>query len=157
MTQIRRDNNYRITKKTNAIIHSNWGEFQSKIVDEQGEYYSVHSPREILSFNCIRHHSSLEGRELAAKRILQTNSKLPISINPDLGLYFFPTTSPRNTNCVWISYYQISDYLTVDTKTTVYFYDGTSITTDVSIHVLEQQFKKTSQLIASFYRDLTFN
>ncbi|WP_368653324.1 competence protein ComK [Ornithinibacillus sp. 4-3] len=147
---------YIITKNTKAIIANSSGHYRSKIFHSEGESNSIHSPRQIISYNCMKNHSSMEGRETAARHVLRTNSKLPISVNPSLGIYLFPTTSPRNPQCVWLSYYHIDFFKQVDELTYIHFQDGTNLHISISERTLDQQYKKTSQLIAAFHRENIF-
>lgn len=147
---------FSITRETKAIYLCDTGYYRSKIFEKNETFYSVRSPMRILDDDCLGHGSSLEGREKAVEKILKTRSKLPVPVNPDKGIYLFPTLSKRNKDCIWLSYYQIDDYDEVNDRTLVTFQDGTYLYVKVSEAVLDLQFKRTSQVIAQLNRDKIF-
>ena len=74
--------------------------FRSKITKMDGIFYSDKTPFELINLACMRYASTLEGRIQAVTQVLHFR-KPPFFIIPyDLGV--FPTTSPKNPNCVWI-------------------------------------------------------
>lgn len=50
---------------------------------------------------------SYVGRQDGTKDISGITHKAPISIDPASGMYFFPTSSPRNKHCSWIAHSHI--------------------------------------------------
>lgn len=130
--------------------------YETKILDIDQERYSIDQSLVILNRSCLRFGSTLSGRKRAASLLLRTNSMLPIVIHPNFGLYMFPTSSEKNRHCVWFSFYAISTYDQKDKHTLVHFRDGTVLEAPVSWRVFDNQYKKTSHVIASMIRH-TFN
>lgn len=147
---------FKITKQTKAIYSCETGYFRSKILEGGEELCSVRYPTTIIDASCIFYGSSLKGREEASEYILKTKSKLPVEVDPVEGIYFFPTLSKRNKDCVWLSYYQIDQFEQIDNRTLVKFKDGTTFFVKVSKSVFDLQFKRTSQLIAQLNRGKFF-
>lgn len=147
---------FKITRDTKAINLCDTGYYRSEIFENNETFYSVRSPLSLLDDGCISGGASLEGREVAVGKILNTRTKLPVPVDPDNGIYMLPTLSKRNKDCVWLSYYQIDKYEQVDERTLVVFKDGTNIYVKVSEAVLDLQFKRTSQVIAQLNSDRLF-
>lgn len=146
----------KITRDTKAISLCDTGYYRSKIFEKDEKYYSVRSPIALLDDGCIAGGASLEGREVAVRKILNSRSKLPIPVDPENGIYMLPTLSKRNKDCVWLSYYQIDKYEQIDERTLIVFKDGSTIYAKVSEAVLDLQFKRTSQVIAQLNSDKLF-
>lgn len=143
--------NYIINEKTQALtfIESNY--YRTKIYEEDDIIYKKETPLMILENSCLHYGSSLDGRKQAAKRILNMNSKLPVSIKPHGGLFFLPTTSHRNKECVWFSYSHVDDYWEYEDKLAVILNNKQVIFVDISYNQFDLQMKRTSQIIAYFY------
>lgn len=151
-------NNYIIHFETQAIMETRKGNFRTEIIEKDGVTFSLKSPLAILSSSTRENGLTLEGSFEIAKKILKTNSKLPASISPFAGIYFFPTTSPRNKDCIWFSFYQIKDYKEVnEKKVAVILQGGRVMIVDTSFNQFDLQYKKTCQIIAYYHRLLYVN
>lgn len=103
---------YRINSSTMVIQPIQYGsKIYSKIYEYTKVYISPYKPMDIIKYNCEFFGSTYEGARKAAKKIIRASHKIPISISP--YIYFFPTASPDNPECTWISI----DYL-------LYFREG---------------------------------
>ncbi|ASK62120.1 competence protein [Virgibacillus phasianinus] len=137
-----------ISQTTKAIIRNDSKIHPSLIMEETGEFRSIHKPEQILIKNCLMYGSSLHGRQTAAKQILKVNSKVPVVLSPELGLFLIPTSSTKGKDCVWLAYHHIDKYESCgDKKTYVTFKDGTGIYVNATVSTLDMQYKRTSQLI----------
>jgi|SRR5690625_3240948 len=137
-----------------AIIGENTGYYRTKIIEEDKVKHSPHSPLQILDHNCIINGASLEGRSHTVRKILRSKTKLPIPIQPKKGIYMFPTISMKNTNCVWISYFHVKNHEDRDKKTYIQFENNKHFYVNTSANQFDRQMKRTSQVIAYFYRKL---
>src|SRR5699024_7083726 len=133
--------------KTQAIMRENNGIYKSKIIEENKVKYSKYSPMEILDVNCKSYGASLQGRFATAQKILGTKTKLPLPVFPLSGYYFFPTTSMKNEECIWISYYHILDLGNIKNQTYIHLRDKTMLQVKTSFNQLDRQRKRTSQVI----------
>lgn len=147
---------YIISSKTKAIITETKSHYRSKILEENGEHYSLEKPEKIIDRSCIEHYSSMEGRRTYAQKMLNTKSKVPLAIIPRKGVYLVPTTSSRNENCVWLSYYQIKSFYGNQSTVCINFYDNTSTEIKGSANVFDMQYKRASQVIARTHRSDIF-
>ena len=58
----------------------------------------------IIENSCEYFGSSYLGRHEGTKKLIGITHKAPIIIEESKNLIYFPTTSPRLTDCVWIKY-----------------------------------------------------
>ncbi|WP_246202492.1 competence protein ComK [Virgibacillus doumboii] len=147
---------YIITQQTKAILSKDSPYYRSLIIEGQRERHSTYRPEQIIDHSCILYGSTLEGRRNAVKSTLKICSKVPVPVIPDKGVYMLPTSSTKNKDCVWISYYHIEDYEQRDDKTYVTFGDGTGLYVNTSESSFDLQYKRTSQLIARLNRSAFF-
>lgn len=61
-------------------------------------------------------------------------------------MIFFPTNSPRLTDCTWISLNNIENYSKNNGKTEIIFKNGKVIEVDVSYGSLENQVLRSTRL-----------
>ena len=61
-------------------------------------------------------------------------------------MIFFPTNSPRLTDCTWISLNNIENYSKNNGKTEIVFKNGKVIEVDVSYGSLENQVLRSTRL-----------
>ncbi|MBN6205346.1 competence protein ComK [Ralstonia pickettii] len=144
---------YKITKQTQAILTKHSPYYRSEIWEEGRRRHSLHSPLKIIKENCS---GRFEERTALAQTALQSSSKLPIVISPEEKIYMFPTESIRGKNLILLSYHQIKDYIERDNRTYIEFLDGTGIYVKASAHIIDQQYKKTGQLIVYDHREQLF-
>lgn len=142
---------YKINEETVALIQNKTGYFNTKIIQGKRDFPSKHTAEKILEYSCDQYGSSYLGRMDYAKSILKNNTKLPIPVFPEKGVFFFPTTSPRNAACVWISYYHIKDYKRNGSFTRVYFYNGIVKIINVSFYQFDSQMNRMSRVIAQYH------
>ena len=94
--------NYEINGETLAIIPID--ENKCKIIEENNELIVYNKSSSIINNSCKYFGSSYQGRKNGSKNILGSSHKLPIIIEEISKILFFPTSSPRNDNCIWIFY-----------------------------------------------------
>jgi len=118
----------------------------TRIMEEDEEYIVDVTPYQIINSACKYFGSSLRGRQDGARNISGFTSKIPISIDPSSGMYFFPTTSPKNPKCSWISHSHIDKISKVtERKTKILFKNGKKLILDVSIRTMLNQVQRTAQ------------
>jgi len=144
--------NYIINEQTQAIATVRLGDNRTKIYEMNNVMFSKTNPLTILKNSCEKFgYSLLSWRELIEKQ-LQRSSKLPIPISPSKGIFFVPTTSDRNEQCVWVSYYHVNSYFEENKQLNIVLQDGQSILSDISLNQFKLQLKRTCIIIAYFYR-----
>ncbi|SRR5690606_18676355 len=143
---------YIINQRTQAITSIETNYYRTIIYEENDIIYETATPMEILAESCLYYGSAYEGRKELSRKILKSNSKLPFVIDPDLGIFFMPTTSHRNHSCAWFSYFHIKDFIQLQDKLAVKLNNDQIIYVNVSQNQFDQQMKRTSQVIAYFYK-----
>lgn len=135
---------YEINEQTMAIIPINYN--QSLIKETDNEYIIEKSAYKIMEDSCNYYGSSYNGRLNAAKKILDSNYKVPILIEESEFIVFFPTKSSLLDDCCWINYSFIKKYDTNGKKTTIIFKNNQQIDVDISKLSLENQISRSYKL-----------
>lgn len=139
---------YVITPLTMAVLvyHDDKGNAGSWILEEQDEYYTVLPPSKVVDQACKFFGSSLKGRQSGTENIYGITHKVPISIDPSSGMYFFPTASPVNIKCSWISHSHIDKVNNLgNQKTELLFKNGRKVPLPVSYGSMMNQIQRTAQ------------
>jgi competence protein ComK len=119
----------------------------SEIYELEDDYLSPFKPLEIIKKSCEYFSSSFEGRKEGTKQLIGITHKVPIVIDPTNFIYFFPTTSPTRSECVWISHEHILDYHRIDSRQTrVVFQNKQSFILPISRSSFENQMLRTALL-----------
>jgi len=137
-----------ITPLTLAVLprYGGNGSLVSCVLDAQGEYMTRYAPTKVIERACKFFGSSLEGRQTGTTEVAGITHKVPISIDPSSGMYLFPTLSPINPKCVWISHTHIARLREAANQCTeVLFKNGKKIIVDVSYGSMTNQVNRTAQ------------
>ena len=138
---------YEINDATLAILPDENG--SSIVLEDDYKYEVDNDPMRILDYSCKYFGSSYPGRKDGSRAILNSHYKLPILVEESQNLVFFPTISPDDENCVWISLNKVKRYAeSEDGKNGTYieFKNGESIILDVSYKSFENQLLRASRL-----------
>ena len=136
--------NYEICQDTLAIIPIENG--KSKVIETHGEIIVNKTPMEIIEDSCLYFGSSYDGRHTATKYLLGISYKSPIIIEESRNIIFFPTNSPRQYNCCWISLRNIIDYKRKYNYSIIYFDNGKNIILNISYGSLDNQILRATRL-----------
>ncbi|QSS99814.1 competence protein ComK [Pontibacillus sp. ALD_SL1] len=152
--EIRED--YIINANTMGVFSNLHPTHLSKILEPNRVIYCTKTPKQIISESCLTGGSTFVGRQLAMEKILQTKSKLPIPVNPSEGTFMFPTMSPRNMYCGWISFYHVKQYEENKGEggSKVVFTDESIMDIATSGYSIKRQMQLTGLAIATFSRPL---
>ena len=136
---------YEINDETLAIVPDDiWN---SIVVEDNCNYEVERKPLEIIDYSCKYFGSSYPGRKEGSKDILNSSYKLPILVEDTRNLVFFPTTSPVDNDCSWISLKNIKEYRRLNNlQTEVEFKNGKIITVDISYNSFNNQVMRASRL-----------
>lgn len=148
MTKTDMQSAYEVNPVTVAIIAEKVnGYYVSHVIESDGaSNYVKQSPVGLIELACKFFGSSLKGRQEGARTILNVKHKVPISIDPSSGMYFFPTASPQRPFCSWISHTYVDRIRkTPENGTEFIFRNGKSITLDVSYGSMLNQLQRTAQ------------
>ncbi len=136
---------YEINDDTLAIMPDDiWN---SIVMEDDCDYNIKKKPLEIVDYSCKYFGSSYSGRKSGASEILNSGYKLPIMVEDTRNIIFFPTTSPLDEDCGWISLKNVKKYCkTSNGKTEVEFRNGKVITLDISYNSFNNQIMRASRL-----------
>ena len=136
---------YEINDETLAIIPDDiWN---SIVVEDNCNYEVERKPLDIIDYSCKYFGSSYPGRKEGSKDLLNSSYKLPILVEDTRNLVFFPTTSPIDNDCSWISLKNIKEYRRLNNlQTEVEFKNGKIITVDISYNSFNNQVMRASRL-----------
>lgn len=102
---------YEINTETMMILPIEYGsKIYSHIYEIEGEAVSPFKPLEIIKNSCRFFGASYEGRKEGTRQLTGITHKAPITIDPTNLIYFFPTASATNPNCIWISNEHVLHY-----------------------------------------------
>ena len=139
------NNIYEINTKTCALISR--GVDTTEIIEEDKNFIINKPINKILNESCEYYGSTLEGRIKGSKKILGMCYKLPIIVESSIELIFFPTTSPYNENCCWLSIKNIKDYKAIDNNVIINFKGNYKETFSITYESLENQMFRASKLL----------
>ena len=111
--------NYEICEDTLAILPFESG--KARVIETHGELIVNKTPMEIIEDSCLYFGSTYDGRHTATKYLLGISYKSPIIIEESRNIIFFPTNSPRQQDCCWISLKNIIDYKRRHNNSIIYF------------------------------------
>lgn len=136
-----------ITPFTLAVLaQSGKDNANTSILEGEEEYFVDLSPTKLIDLACKSFGASLKGRQEGTRDISNITHKAPIAIDPSSGMYFFPTISPKNVKCSWISHSHIDQLkLAKNHCTEIIFKNGRSIIIDVSYGSMLNQLQRTAQ------------
>ncbi|KGX94079.1 hypothetical protein N781_01565 [Pontibacillus halophilus JSM 076056 = DSM 19796] len=148
---------YIITNQTMAVFPNYHPVYMSKILEKEQTVYCHQTPNEIMDASCIRHGSSFSGRRSAMEKMLHTNTKLPIPVDPTNGIYLFPTCSHKNSACIWIAFFHVEQFKELkETKgTSITFSNGSKVKITMSDFSMKRQMQLTGMAIAKLYKPYT--
>lgn len=151
---------YVVYNRTMALIPVFEGKAKTKILEFNGTILTTKlSPLQIIKKACLDRGSSLQGRYDAVKQRLNIRQRMPIPIDQREGIYAFPIMSAKKPENIWVFYDHV-DRVACNTErkgSTIYFYDGQCITTEVSDYLIAQQILKSGRCKTVFqetYRSL---
>lgn len=138
---------YVINENTLAIIPE--GTNQSRIIENYLNVVVNMLPTEIINLSCLYFGSSLKGRCESSAYYLGTRYKNPIIVNEFPKIIFFPTTSFKNIDCMWLNYCGIQKfYIAKDNNksTTIELINHKLLTIKTTNRIICNQFLKSSRL-----------
>lgn len=143
---------YEMNLLTAAIVPLQYGsKLFSQIHQLDQDLYSPLKPLDLIKMSCRLFGSGYEGRKEGSKQLIGITHKIPIIIDATNRMYFFPTTSPNNPQCSWISHEHVLHYEEIDsTNTLVTFRHKKSLVIPISVYSFQNQMLRTSYLRTKF-------
>ena len=140
---------YEINSSTLAIVPL--GENISKVYEEEAEYIVSKSTNSIIKENCEFYGSSYEGRCKGTKKLTGIKSKFPIIIEESRNIIFFPTSSIRSNNNIWIALNNIKNYSEDNLNSKITFKNNNNLDLDISYYSLDNQICRAYMLNSKLY------
>ena len=135
---------YEINKNTLALIPR--GKTQTKVYEEDKEIIIMKTPFQIIEDSCRYFGSSYLGRFEGTKAMVGYNYKAPIIIEESNKIIFFPTSSPRLSDCAWLSLNNIKNYVKTEKKCSIVLKNDKKIKVNISFNTLENQILRATKL-----------
>ncbi|MDD2625609.1 MAG: competence protein ComK [Bacilli bacterium] len=136
--------NYEINSDTLAIIPIS--NYKSKIIEKNSELEVDMTPMKIIDNSCRYFGSSYKGRFFGTRSLIGVSHKAPIIVEESRELIFFPTSSPRQYECAWISLKNINDYKRTPDASIIIFNTGYNLELDMSYGSLDNQILRAARL-----------
>lgn len=139
---------YEINPHTMLIIPTVYGsKIYSKIIEVDDEFICPFPPKSIIQKGCLYFGISYEGRITGSKQLIGNHNKVPITLDSQNSIYFFPTTSPQNDKCIWIAHDHVDKYFPTGPKLTrVAFKNKTYFDVAISYPSFDKQMLRTIML-----------
>jgi len=140
---------YEINSSTIAIIPLDNN--SSKIYEEEEEYIVNKSSNKIIEENCKFYGSSYKGRCEGTKYLTGIKSKYPIIIEESRNIIFFPTSSIRSNENIWLSLNKIKSFNKNKFGSVIVFNNNKKIEINISLYSLDNQYCRANLLKAKIY------
>jgi len=123
------------------------GKVQAVVMEELQEYTVSTTPTKLIDTACRFYGKSLDGLQAGTKNVSNITHKAPIAIDSASGMYFFPTASPINKTCSWLSHTHIQHIQPIDkgSRTEIIFKNEQRIIINVSFGSIQNQIHRTAQ------------
>lgn len=136
--------NYEINSSTIALIPIN--EEQTKVIEVSNSFIVNMNSMKIIERSCEFFGSSYMGRHEGTKKLIGISYKSPIIIEESRNIIYFPTTSPRLSDCAWFNLNYISNYEDYNGKSLIYLENGENVEIDISVNSFDNQFLRATKL-----------
>ena len=134
---------YEINERTLAIVPF---EEKSKVYEEDNVYIVDKDVHTIMEESCEYFGSSLEGRQKGTTSLLGITHKTPIIIEESKEIIFFPTSSPRLSNCSWVSLNNLDSYKKSGGNIKLKFNNNEEVELKTSYGIIDNQVLRATRL-----------
>lgn len=138
------------------------GKLCTRVVEGKKNFLVGMAPIELINQTLLIHGCSFQGALESSKYLLEPMKMYPIKINPDLGIWLFPTKSYKKHNCVWFSLVHVRKTKAIGVrKTAVTLSFGHTFTVEMkesSFNNRQQKAKELREIVTKNTKSpLTFN
>ena len=141
---------YEINASTLVILPIE--EEKCRVYEYDRDFIVKRKSTKIINDSCMFFGSSLNGRQYGTKKLINVAVKAPIIIEESKKIIFFPTTSPRQDNCTWISFNNLVKYEKNEDKTILTFKNNKQIELDLSYNIVDNQIVRCIKLVKAFIK-----
>lgn len=136
--------NYEINEETMAVLPIN--EHCSKVYEMDDIFYVNKGTTAIMEDSCLYFGSTLEGRRKGTRDMIGVNYKAPIIVEETKEMIFFPTSSSRYHNSVWISLKHIHNYYMENNFLVIEFENQQKVYLKYSYGIIDNQVLRATRL-----------
>lgn len=104
----------------------------------------------ILDNSCKYYGSSLKGRIVGTKNLINSRYRLPIIVSERNNLLFFPLNGKKNGEVIWFNFNSIKNYSKDGDFVNILFTNGEVEKFMVSYTILNNQIMKCSRMLVIF-------
>ncbi|CAM3267699.1 competence protein ComK [Filibacter tadaridae] len=125
---MKRSAQYIITYNTILFLpeYDDAGNLYTKVFDGGSPFVVEMNPTELIDFNLKYYGSSLKGARESANMILGDTKMHPVNVIEKLGIFWFPSKSPEENDCVWFALHHIENTIKLSSKETEIILSGGS-------------------------------
>ena len=123
-----------------------------RILEDDKEFIVKRHSTKIINDSCMFFGSSLSGRQYGTKKLINVAVKAPIIVEESKKIIFFPSSSPRQDNCIWISYNNLIKYEKNEDKTILTFKNNKQVELELSYNIVDNQIVRCIKLEKAFIK-----
>jgi competence protein ComK len=119
----------------------------SRIIEVDKEYECPYPPFIIIKKSCLYYGMTYEGRVSGSKHLIGKHNKIPIAVDSQNSIFFFPTTSPQKDECIWIAFAHVGKYFPSGAKlTNIAFHNNKYFEVPIPYSSFDKQMLRTVNL-----------
>lgn len=134
---------YEINNNTVALYAM--GE-KTRVYEEDSNFIINRPANEIMEESCAYFGSSLQGRKKGTENLIGVSYKAPIIVEESSNIIFFPTSSPRLSDCSWLRLSYVDRYYYENNKLVVVFKNKDKIVLNTSYGIVDNQVLRATRL-----------
>jgi competence protein ComK len=142
---------YTISETTIALLPYADMVYRTKILDENGWFYSTKTGSELIKESCVRDGATYSGKRDAVKALFAFKQNVPILIDKEKRICAIPSKSPERWDCEWYFYSHVTGCEKQNNETVLHFYNGMQLQIRSTYYTTKQQLHKAAHIIAYFY------
>lgn len=135
---------YEINDETLAIIPI--GEDYSQVYELNQDLNVYQNANKIMEESCLYFGSSLDGRKKGTENMIGINYKAPVIVEETKEIIFFPLSSSRYNNAIWIGLKNLRKYYKREDEIVLEFVNGKKIFLKSSYGVFNNQVLRATRL-----------
>ncbi|WP_157842657.1 competence protein ComK [Bacillus alkalisoli] len=148
------NNEYYIGPTTIAILPHYHHEYQTKILDAEGTFFTTERPLQIIERSCLKYGADYNGRRNAAVYHTNYKQKTPLLLSGAQRLVLIPTHSPEHMHCMWIMFHQIASVESTGEDTSdVMCNHFVDLQLNISSQTMRTQIQKAAVIYSIFCTD----
>lgn len=135
---------YEINNDTIALVPKD--DDKTVVYETEDSFIVNETPLKIMEESCEYFGSSFEGRQNGTLKLVGYTHKVPIIVEESRDIIFFPTLSPKNEKCSWVSYKHVYRPDKFKDKSIIEFKNGKKVVINASTAIIDNQLYRCSRL-----------